>query len=42
MRIKEVQEQDLLRSKFQNWVIVYREEKVDGGSIFRFSCGRHK
>ena len=42
MRIKYVQEWDLLRLKIQNSMIVYRGEEVGGGSKFRFFCGRHK
>ena len=42
MRIKDVQEWDLPRSKFQNWMIVYRGEEVGGGPKFRFFCGHHK
>ena len=42
MRIKDVQEWDLLRSKSQNWMIVYRGEEVGEGSKFRCFCERHK
>ena len=42
MRIKDVQEWDLLRSKFQNWMIVDRGEEVGVGSKYRYFYGCHK